>query len=244
MGKDLQKRLQDRAAQPDVKNWLADWWNDVAYMAYRDPVVVYVSYYYVHVDDKRVRDPAKRAAQLIKAMLPFRALVESGKLEPEKAKAAPMAMSSFKWLFHSSRYPTKPSDTAEKFDHATNNHVVVIRKNKFFEVPLSHNGKELTAAELEVLFEKVIKAAGSEKAIPVGALTSDNRDNWTDARQALVNASPVNAESLRRIESAMIVVTLDDTKPVTREDASWGCWVGDGRNRFYDKHQRAFLILL
>jgi hypothetical protein len=35
------------------------------------------SYFYVHIDDKRVRSPAKRAAQLVKAMLPFRTLVES-----------------------------------------------------------------------------------------------------------------------------------------------------------------------
>ena len=41
----------------------------------------------------------------------------------------------------------------------------------------------------------------------------------------------------------MIVVCLDDTKPVTREEASWACWVGDGRNRFYDKHQCTPLIL-
>lgn len=36
----------------------------------------------------------------------------------------------------------------------------------------------------------------------------------------------------------MIIVPLDDIAPVTREDASWASWVGDGRNRFYDKHQR------
>jgi len=36
----------------------------------------------------------------------------------------------------------------------------------------------------------------------------------------------------------MILVCLDDAKPVTREEASWACWVGDGKNRFYDKHQR------
>ena len=59
------------------------------------------------------------------------------------------------------------------------------------------------------------------------------------AREALLKASPANAATLEAIESAMIVVCLDDTKPVTREDASWACWVGDGRNRFYDKHQRA-----
>lgn len=72
----LQKRLQDRAAQPGMKSWLADWWNDVAYMGYRDPVVVYVSYFFVHVEDKFRKDQAKRAAGLVKAMLPFRELVE------------------------------------------------------------------------------------------------------------------------------------------------------------------------
>jgi len=71
---ELQKRLKDRAA--GSTSWLSEWWNDVAYMGYRDPVVVYVSYFYVHLDDKLRRDPAKRAASLIKAMLPFRELVE------------------------------------------------------------------------------------------------------------------------------------------------------------------------
>ena len=77
LGKELQERLQARAADPDVKNWLAEWWNDVAYMAYRDPVVVYVSYFYVHVDDLWRKDQVKRAAGLVKAFLPFRAMVES-----------------------------------------------------------------------------------------------------------------------------------------------------------------------
>ena len=74
---DLQRRLEARAADPGMKNWLADWWNEAAYMGYRDPVAVFVSYFYVHVDDPRRRDAAGRAASLIKAMLPFRALTES-----------------------------------------------------------------------------------------------------------------------------------------------------------------------
>jgi carnitine O-acetyltransferase len=53
--------------------------------------------------------------------------------------------------FHSSRYPTKPADTAQKFSLKENNHIVLIRKNKFFAVPLARpDGTELTAAELEV----------------------------------------------------------------------------------------------
>lgn len=37
----------------------------------------------------------------------------------------------------------------------------------------------------------------------------------------------------------MILVCLDDTQPVTRQESSWNLWVGDGRNRFFDKHQSA-----
>ena len=77
LGKRLQERLKVRATNPDIKNWLADWWNDVAYMAYRDPVVVYVSYFYVHVDDLWRKDQVRRAASLVKAILPFRVMVES-----------------------------------------------------------------------------------------------------------------------------------------------------------------------
>lgn len=73
---ELQKRLEARAGDPGMKNWLADWWNDAAYMGYRDPVVVYVSYFYVHVEDRRRQTAPKRAAGLIKAMLPFREMVE------------------------------------------------------------------------------------------------------------------------------------------------------------------------
>lgn len=95
----------------------------------------------------------------------------------------------------------------------------------------------MSAAELEVQIERVLKLAGKEKGIPVGALTSDNRDAWTQARAELIAVSPQNAKALEAIESAMIIVCLDDYSPVTREEVSWGCWVGDGRNRFYDKHQ-------
>ncbi|KAF8158529.1 acyltransferase ChoActase/COT/CPT, partial [Crassisporium funariophilum] len=185
---------------------------DAAYMGYRDPVVVYVSYLFVHVDDQLRRDPAKRAASLIKAMLPFKELTESGRLEPEK-----------------------------KFDPKSNNHIVVVRKNRFFTVPLADaSGREFSAAEIETQLNNIILHAGSvPSSTPIGALTSDNRDLWADGRAALLAASPSgkNAQLLKKIEGAMIVVALDDIKPVTREDISWSTWVGDGRNRWFDKHQ-------
>ena len=150
-------------------------------------------------------------------------------------------MASYKWLFHSSRYPVKPSDTAQKFNPTTNNHIIVIRKNRFFLLPLVDiTGNEYSAAELEIQLQNIIAHAGSEASqTPVGALTSDNRDLWADAREVLLAASPdgKNAQLLKKIEGAMIILALDDTKPVTREEISWSTWVGDGRNRWFDKHQ-------
>lgn len=109
-------------------------------------------------------------------------------------------------------------------------------------------GNEYSAAELEIQLQNIIDHAGSEASpTPVGALTSDNRDIWTDAREALLAASPSgkNAQLLEKIEGAMIILALDDTKPVTHNEISWSTWVGDGRNRWYDKHQcQSFLFNL
>lgn len=166
LGKELQSRLEARAKEEGRESWLSEWWNDAAYMGYRDPVVVFVSYFYVHAMQGEM-GPAKRAAQLVKAMLPFRALVEtcvlsspyilylshicSEQLAPEAVKGAPLCMASYKWLFHASRYPVKPADTATKFDPATHDHVVFVRKNRFYEVSLKgKDGKEVSAADLEV----------------------------------------------------------------------------------------------
>ncbi|KAG6914481.1 hypothetical protein DXG01_017031 [Tephrocybe rancida] len=232
----LQSRLHERAATVG-DNWLSDWWNDVAYMGYRDPVVVFVSYFFVHLAHPSRTSGPTSAAQLIKALLPFRSMVESGALEPEKVRGAPLCMQSYKWLFHASRYPTIPSDTAAKFPAAAHNHLAVLRKNRFFIVPLVHpdTGTELSAAELEVQFRRIRETA-TEPGVPIGALTSDNRDKWTHAREALL-ALPGNTEKARLVESAMIVLCLDDAAPITREEISWAAWVGDGKNRWYDKHQ-------
>jgi carnitine O-acetyltransferase len=93
-------------------------------------------------------------------------------------------------------------------------------------------------------FKRIIaRAADSSAGLPVGALTSDNRDLWTDARTDLITASPAhNATLLRQIESAMIIVVLDEAKPIMCEDISWNTWAGNGRNWWFDKHQRTFVF--
>ena len=74
-GEELQKRLLAKANNPNVVNWLEDWWNETAYFGYRDPIVVYVSYFYAYKDDKLRKNPATRAAAIVTSALEFRKLV-------------------------------------------------------------------------------------------------------------------------------------------------------------------------
>ena len=52
----------------------------------------------------------------------------------------------------------------------------------------------------------------------------------SQARQRLIEASPANAAALKHIGSAMIVVVLDNSRPTSREELSWGSCLDDGRN--------------
>ncbi|CAG8838403.1 33022_t:CDS:2, partial [Racocetra persica] len=151
-----------------------------AYFGYRDPIVVNVSYFYAYKDDKLRKDPATRAAAIVTAAMEFRRLVVEQQLEPEYAKNLPLCMNSYKWMFNACRYPNKPSDFELTFDPANNNHITVIRKNKFFIVDLVKDGIQLSTAEIESQIRKVYELAGNTKDPAIGALTTENRDNWTD----------------------------------------------------------------
>jgi carnitine O-acetyltransferase len=60
--------------------------------------------------------------------------------------------------------------------------VIFVRKNKFYEVEVVQDGKELSVAELENQIRQVYEAAGDSLGTPIGALTAENRDIWADVR--------------------------------------------------------------
>ncbi|WFD35970.1 carnitine O-acetyltransferase [Malassezia cuniculi] len=240
----LQERLIHRATAEGRESWLYDWWKTIGYTSYRDPLVPFVSYYYIHRPDPSVTKGTERAAQILKAVLAFRELVVSERLEPEKTKAGPMCMEGFKWMFNVSRIPVKPEDQPIVYDPAKNNHVIVMRNGHFFEIEVIHpeTGKELSAAEIQSQLEQIVADPEAQVPIatPIGALTSDNRDAWTESREVLLNVpgkGEHNAKILDRIDSSIIVINLDNASPITVEERAWSVWTGNGSNRYYDKQQ-------
>ena len=141
------------------------------------PVVPYVSYFYSHRDDRRRRDPAKRAAALSTAVLEFKKQVDEGSLEPEYMRGLPMAMSSYWWMFNACRIPARPTCYPVKYSYEEHPYIVVIRKNQFFRVMHEVNGKQLNTSELEQQFRRVYELA--ERGPAVGVLTAERRGEWT-----------------------------------------------------------------
>ena len=239
IGHELQKRLQARREDPKHKNWIYEWWNDAAYLSYRDPVIPYVSYFYSHRDDRRRRNPAKRAAAITTAALEFKKQVDQGILEPEYMKRLPISMESYQWMFNACRIPGKAVDYPVKYSHQDHKYIIVVRKNQFFKVVYEIGGQQLNASELEKQFSRIYKMA--QRAPAVGALTVQNRDMWYSAREELLKAHPANAATLEAIQASAFLVCLDDASPITLEERAHQYWHGDGQNRWFDK-PLAFII--
>ncbi|KAJ2725478.1 Carnitine O-acetyltransferase mitochondrial [Coemansia sp. Benny D115] len=233
-GKELQRRLVARAADPQCANWLEEWWNDLSYMGYRDPVIPYVSYHYSFNEDPECWRPNQRAAKLITGALSFRQMIADGSLEPEMAKGKPLCSHSYNFMFNACRIPEKPSDRCRMSSYATET-IIVARNNQFFSFEFKRNGVQLSMVEIERVLDSIVQAADSSTAVPVGILTADDRDAWAESRRLLLDASEQNAQVLEEIESAAFLVSLEKDMPVTREEFSHSIWHGNGRNRWFDK---------
>lgn len=236
-GEVLQKRLEHFAEGRD--NWLAEFWDDYAYMSYRDPVVPFVSYFFSHKDI----DNAIGKHQLYKASLiayyatQFLIQVESETLQPEIIKGKPYCMNAFHYMFNNSRVPAAGRDITKMYNGAEHRYFVVALNNNFYKV-YHHNKEGMPLSKSEIFNQLQYLVNFVNPCVPrgegVGVLTSLNRDEYVTAFDQMTK-SPINTKSLETIFASSFVICLDDNAPVTVEEKSRNCWYGDGENRFFDK---------
>jgi carnitine O-acetyltransferase len=244
----LQEKLLARKAQFDKDNssWLQYWWNHLGYMTYRDPVLVYVSYYFHLADDATVPSQevgkvnVHRAAALVYAMSEFRELICSGNMPAEtigkKGEEKPICATAYKYMFHSCRIPRENEDIVRIYDPSRHKHFAVARKGHFFAVDfLDENGHVLPLEVIEQRLAKCIEIADSNGKVPyeLGWLTGTNRDDWTSARNALTKngSNPTMVKALEKLESAAILINFDDAAPTSRtECAELFLYGGNGGN--------------
>ncbi|GAA5985189.1 hypothetical protein JCM10908_002561 [Rhodotorula pacifica] len=249
-GAKLHKLLEKKREQPGVRNWLARDWDEQAYMAYRDSVVVNVSYYYGYKrlpqgpEKEMEADPAYVAASIATTALEFRRLVTQGLLEPELAGRKPedgeLCMESYKWAFNACRVPASPSDYAVKTreDDPAAQCFVVVKQNRFYRIPFAdEQGRQYSTDALRLAIQQVIDGANqAAAAAPVGILTGVNRAHWAEAYAHLA-ANAANVPSIRTIQQSAFVICLDEAEPTEIVDFSRKLWTGEKEagNRWWDK---------
>ncbi|RLN89452.1 hypothetical protein BBJ28_00019905, partial [Nothophytophthora sp. Chile5] len=240
MGDELQRRLLARAVERSDSSFLSEWWNTLGYLQVRDPVVFNVSYFFHFADSVHAaqRSNVGRAAALLRGSVLFAQQVADGSLEPEQLgkKKTPVCSTAYKYMFNACRIPRRDQDTYRIYDPKRFTHAVIMRHNKFFQLELldPRTQQPLSFEALCFQLARIVDNAGAKESA-VGALTSQDRDAWADAREELLRASPANEQSLRAIESALLVLNMDDEAPVSRTEVARALWHGDGRNRFFDK---------
>lgn len=245
-GNELQLKLEKFAI--DKRNWLAHYWDDYAYLDYRDPVSPFVSYFYSHKQIKSEigENQILKSTALTIKILNFMESIENESLEPELIKNSPFCMESFKWMFNNCRIPGKNSDYNVQFNPKENRFMIIISNGHFYKLQTHNlqNDEILSFNELYYAINKIyLNSIEKTKNLnnSIGILSSANRDSWFENYSKLIKISPINKSNFDSIFKSSFVLCLDDHSPITIESKSRNCWHGDGINRYYDKPIQMFV---
>ena len=177
------------------------------------------------------------AARLLTAILQFRDRLLDGSAPPETTRGTPNCASQFKYLFNACRIPQPSLDEVHIYDPAQYNAVCVVRRNKFYTLPVNHpDGQRLSTQELATGLRSIVAIAGDATDPSVSALTAVDRDFWAEARAQLI--ADGNLPALETIQSSILLLCLDADCPDTEEEVSRLLLHGPpgaAGNRFYDK---------
>ncbi|KAJ8730685.1 hypothetical protein PYW08_002098 [Mythimna loreyi] len=148
-------------------------------------------------------------------------------------KVFPLDMSQFVGLFGATRLPKLNKD--EIFRNPTSKHVLVQKQGNFyvFDV-LDDNGNLLSPLEMLGNLNKIMNDNTPASEHPLGILTAQNRDEWAKQRTHLESTG--NSEVLRKIDSAIFNLILDDEKINDDKRVLLRHYLhSDGTNRWFDK---------
>ncbi|XP_018008579.1 carnitine O-acetyltransferase [Hyalella azteca] len=170
----------------------------------------------------------------------------SNQVPVDRSGGTEMDMSQYHKIFGTCRIPglTKDSLCFHGQDPDPPRHIVVMHQNHFFRLDVhGKNNQLLNVSQLQAQLQSILERS-TRPAVPLGLLTTQNRNVWGQAYKALLKASAENAASLREVQRSLFLVCLDAVvQPSTGNamtDAALQCLHGGGTsgnsgNRWFDK---------
>ncbi|XP_043986286.1 carnitine O-palmitoyltransferase 2, mitochondrial isoform X1 [Gambusia affinis] len=146
--------------------------------------------------------------------------------------AYPLDMSQYFRLFNSTRIPKRGRD--ELLTDDKGRHLLVMRKGNMYVFDVvDRDGNLVKPAEIHSHLKYILSDSTPAPSLPLGILTSENRDVWAGLREKLVATG--NAEALGLVDSALFCLCLDEESMRDHIHISHNMLHGDGCNRWYDK---------
>ncbi|KAL8994171.1 MAG: hypothetical protein Q9169_005790 [Polycauliona sp. 2 TL-2023] len=215
-----------------ASSWQHDLQASGVYLAKRQPIHPYGTFFFSHSTAHQTHSQPVRAALVSLAAYGYKNKLESGQVLPHTLNGERLCMSSQDWLFNTNRTPCRYIDKMEKHPH--NDHVVALRQGHFFKISLAVSGESMSWRALASAFGDIL-----ERLLPstpsVSSLTADERDSWADLREELKTCNPRNVETLQMIEAAAFIVCLDDSSPLEPSDRCNSLLLGSPASRWSDK---------
>ena len=129
------------------------------------------------------------------------------------AKAFPLDMRQYPFLFQSTRIPKKTKDENRRYPDSK--HIVVIHKGHFYSIDtLDSSGGMLDGGIIKSSIAQILDDPRDVNYNSIGYFTSMNRDSWAEVRQEL---EALNPELLYKIDSSMFVLCLDEYDVAKKE---------------------------
>lgn len=227
-----------------------------SYLNYDNPVVLNLNPFFLLEDDPT---PARnnqitRAASLVVSALEFVRAVRKEELPPDMIRGTPLDMYQYSRLFGTARVPTDSGCQIEQDPHSK--HVVVMCHGQFywFDVLDDNSDAIMTEKDVSINLQTIVDDA-SQTPIQdaakgaLGVLSTENRKTWSGLRDVLTREEGSNnADCLGIVDSALFIVCLDYTEPITASalcqnmlcgtsEIEKGVQIGTCTNRWYDKLQ-------
>ncbi|KAF6108089.1 carnitine palmitoyltransferase 2 [Phyllostomus discolor] len=264
IGQELHKQLVAQDKQNKHTSYISGPWFDM-YLTARDSIVLNFNPFMAFNPDPKpeYNDQLTRATNMTVSAVRFMKTLRAGLLEPEVfhlnpvksdtdtfkrlirfvpsslswygaylVNAYPLDMSQYFRLFNSTRLPRPSRDELITDDKAR--HLLVLRKGNFyvFDV-LDQDGNIVSASEIQAHLKYILSDNSPAPEFPLAYLTSENRDVWAELRQKLESGG--NEEALRKVDSAVFCLCLDDFPIKDLVHLSHNMLHGDGSNRWFDK---------
>lgn len=227
-----------------------------SYLNYDNPVVLNLNPFFLLEDDPTParNNQVTRAASLVVSALEFVRAVRKEELPPDSIKGTAMDMYQYSRLFGTARVPTEAGCQIEQ--DPDSKHLVVMCHGQFYWFDVLDDNSDLimTEKDVSINLQTIIDDAAQ---MPIqdaakgalGVLSTENRKVWSGLRDVLTREEGSNnADCLGIVDSALFIVCLDYTEPITASalcqnmlcgtsEIEKGVQIGTCTNRWYDKLQ-------